>query len=453
MMREGPGRMDTLFIAKRIQEAEPFRAPQAIEAAKTGILDYIASVLLADGEPETGLVAKLYGIRNSGGIASACDEQTEESARAVFNGFKAHLLDIDDAHSDVRGHPGAVVLSALFAAAGPDTPGKDFLEAYIIGTEVMARLGESVNQEHYLRGWHNTSTLGSMAAAAAVSRLLHLSPEDTAAALGTAATQACGLRAEFGTSVKAMHIGFAARNGLEAVRLTQAGIRGDRNVLFKRFGFYDVLGYKHSGDERETVYAAAWNKEWGKSWRISSPGLWLKRYPFCSAAMAGCDAAAALRGRHPYRPEEIEYVEIGFFPGKDSALYARNPETGEQGRFSIEYIVWLGLTGIPWDLAHFSATPLSEEIKTALNCIHRITLEPKDCPPYTQVTVRCRNGKWDQERVVYPKGAPQNPLSLEDEVSKLALSVADTEKRETVLKAVKELESGPVCRLLESISK
>ena len=77
-----------------------------------------------------------------------------------------------------------------------------------------ARLGRLMNPRHYQRGWHCTSTLGTIGAAAAVSRLLGLDAAATGHALAIAASAASGLKENFGTMVKPLHAGLAARNGV-----------------------------------------------------------------------------------------------------------------------------------------------------------------------------------------------------------------------------------------------
>lgn len=431
--------MNTLWIAEQIRNTQPMENREAVEASKIGIIDYLASSILAEGNEELKPLCRAYRVPCSRGILTGLQPKIPEGTRAVINGFRAHLLDIDDVHSDVRGHPGAVILSALLAAAEPDCCGADFLSAYIVGTEVMARLGESVNPGHYLKGWHNTATLGGIASAAALSRLSGLSPSRTAQAMGIAATCAGGFRAQFGTPVKALHVGFAARSGVEAVRLVKEGIYGEMDPLYKKYGFYDVFGPQ---------VQTSFEKEWGKSWKISRPGLWLKKYPFCSAALPGADAAMELRKRHPYRPEEIRKVEIVFFPGKDAALYARRPKTGEQGRFSIEYITWLGLMGMTYDLSRFSKAPIGQEIQEGLEKCRRITLEQASGEPYTRIIVEKTDGSRDAERVIHPKGSPENPLSLRDEEEKCLTATGDERKTEEILRAVRNLEQGYLRSLL-----
>ena len=121
------------------------------------------------------------------------------SQAALVNGYMGHALGFDDVHSDVRGHPSTVILPTLLSlSANGQVTGKRFLQTYIVGVEIMARLGQAIGNSHYLRGWHNTSTLGIIAAAAAGGFLKEFSAIQLAQTLGSAATQAGGLRNQFG---------------------------------------------------------------------------------------------------------------------------------------------------------------------------------------------------------------------------------------------------------------
>lgn len=159
----------------------------------------------------------------------------------MLNGFIAHALDFDDVHSDVRGHPSAVIVPALIASAarGHD---ERLLGAYVVGVEVMARLGESIGSRHYEKGWHNTGTLGAIAAACAVGYAEELTQEELEKAIGFAATQSAGMRVQFGTEMKPLHAGLAAQAGLLAVKLAQSEFGGSRTALDGETGFFSLYG-------------------------------------------------------------------------------------------------------------------------------------------------------------------------------------------------------------------
>jgi 2-methylcitrate dehydratase PrpD len=102
----------------------------------------------------------------------------------------------------------AVIMPALLALAEErNAPGAEVVSAYVVGVEVMCALGRALNHTHYERGWHPTATLGILATTAACARLSHLDHEQTARALGIAASFGSGLKGSFGTSMKSTQVG------------------------------------------------------------------------------------------------------------------------------------------------------------------------------------------------------------------------------------------------------
>ena len=107
----------------------------------------------------------------------------------------SHALDFDDINKRMRGHPSVAILPALLAA-GPARSGTELIDALIVGTEVACIVGEMMGETHYLRGFHTTATVGTVAAAAAVARLLRCDADQTASALSIAATRAAGCQGD-----------------------------------------------------------------------------------------------------------------------------------------------------------------------------------------------------------------------------------------------------------------
>lgn len=166
---------------------------EAMQTAKLALLDYVSASLWARDSPELHQLKKAYSEQLVGDCVLIGDERTASSSfSALYNGFQAHLLDMDDTHGNVRGHPSAVLFFTLFTEL-PHHTGEEVLNAYVIGVEIMARLGLAVNPNHYLQGWHNTSTLGGLAATGAYARLKKLSIEQTLTAMTIATSQAAGV--------------------------------------------------------------------------------------------------------------------------------------------------------------------------------------------------------------------------------------------------------------------
>jgi 2-methylcitrate dehydratase PrpD len=139
-------------------------------------------------------------------------------------------------------HPSAPLVAALLAAGDMSgTSGARVIDAYIIGFEIEARLGRVMNPRHYQRGWHCTSTLGAIGSAAAVARLLSLDQSAVAHALAIAASEASGLKENFGTMVKPLHAGLAARDGVLAALLAQGGLTASDRALDGPQGFLRAM--------------------------------------------------------------------------------------------------------------------------------------------------------------------------------------------------------------------
>jgi hypothetical protein len=140
------------------------------------------------------------------------DSKLDPLKAALINGISSHVLDYDDTELKTIIHPAGVVALALFSlAADHPITGAQFLHAFVVGTEVECRLGNTIYPSHYDLGWHITATCGVFGAAAACGKLLGLDSQKMVWALGAAAVQAAGLKVVFGSMGKSFQVGRAAR--------------------------------------------------------------------------------------------------------------------------------------------------------------------------------------------------------------------------------------------------
>ncbi|TPR55121.1 MmgE/PrpD family protein [Enterococcus sp. OL5] len=426
------------FLTSQVSE-------KSLQIAKAALFDYL-TVSLAAQSLETEQLKTAYKEQLEGTSLLIGEKGLATKAfSALHNGFRAHLLDLDDTHSSVRGHPSAVLFSALLTEL-PYHSGKAFLASYVIGLEIMARLGMAVNPDHYLQGWHNTSTLGGLAAAGALAYLKQMTVDQTLHSMSIAASQAAGLQMQFGTPIKPLHAGLAAKQAVEAVAMAQAGLAAEKDFLFADRGFRAVYAPK--------LNVAPLLEDWGKSWQVNQPGLWVKSYPFCSAAMSGADAAEYLHQKEGLREDEIAGVEVLFFKGRDQALKNRQPKTGEEGRFSIEYIVWLGLTGQEYSLDAFSSKALSSALRRQLLKVQRTYQEGSSDEPFVTVTVNLTDGRKLSQQVTYPKGSPRNPLTEKERRKKFTTYVRGpwAKPLEEKIKRMEQEEGDSLFSFLQTIN-
>jgi len=233
---------------------------------------------------------------------------------------------------------------------------------------VFGKLGRALNVAHYKRGWHATGTFGALAAAAAASRLLQLDERQTRMALGIAASSASGLRANFGSMVKPLHAGQAARNGVLASLLAREGIDATESVLEHRYGYFAVFNDRIGFDVEPL-------SELGDPLEILTEyGLALKMFPSCGATHPGIEAALELHRALDGAP--IRSVRAGVCEMALAPLIHVMPSVPLEGKFSMHYCLAAALLDGVVNLATFSETKIADPRLRAL--IPRIDMEVDD---------------------------------------------------------------------------
>jgi len=309
--------------------------PEAVVAAKGAIMDCLACTLAGSGESLAEILCQYARTEGGQPIVSVLGQGFKTSATnaALVNGALAHALDYDDITHMTKTHPTAVILPAALAAA-EETGGtlRDVLLGYMVGFEVACAVGETLSEAYYDDlGWHPTGPLGSIAAAAAVSQVIGLDRERSAMAISLAASQASGLRQNFGTMTKPFHAGAAARVGVMSARLVQSGFTAGQDALEGRFGFIRAFsGGKEFNDQLLLDNLGQ------KSYLIES-GIEIKKYPCCGSAHLALDATFELLSNGNIDPTTVDNIQVmvDFDPPR-SLIHAR-PTSALEGKFSMQY--------------------------------------------------------------------------------------------------------------------
>ncbi|HTZ38281.1 MAG TPA: MmgE/PrpD family protein [Stellaceae bacterium] len=306
--------------------------PEAVEWAKIGIFDTVGVTLAGAGEPCARIVAQTLGAAPGPCLVFGSERRLAALDAALVNGTAAHALDFDDVSHSLGGHPSAPLVPALFALAETwDCDGRAFIAAYVAGFETETRIARGVHFHHYEKGWHPTATLGVFGAAAACCHLLRLTPAQTATALAVAASLASGIKANFGTMTKPLHVGHAARNGLFAALLAREGFTANPGALEHGQGFLNVFNGEGHFD------AAAILAGWGEPYDVVRPGPAIKQYPCCGSTHPALDALLALRAEHPMPVERIARIETRTHPRRLAHTDRPDPRSGLDAKFSVQY--------------------------------------------------------------------------------------------------------------------
>ena len=323
----------TASIAEFVLKAAP--PARARERAAIAVCDTIGVALAGASEPAARIVRSTLTSESRGTCRIFGTAERASAGEAAFaNGVAVHALDFDDMCFVSMAHPScALVPSALAAAELADTSGRAVLDAYIVGFEVECRLGMVMNPRHYhARGWHSTSSIGTLGAAAAASRLLGLSPAAASHALGIAASLACGLKENIGTMVKPLHAGVAARNGVAAARLARNGLTASEIAIDGPQGYLAAMD-----SERPPADLARVVSDVGKRWEILETGISVKLYPSCAATHPPLDALLHLARTHGFTGDDVESIDVEVDSMTPRLLIHDRPSTELEAKFSMPF--------------------------------------------------------------------------------------------------------------------
>jgi len=321
----------TRTLARHIVSTRPSDLPDPVrkEAART-LLNWVGCAI--GGSRHETVDAAIAALSPFSGPPQAGilgrKERLDILNTALINGLSSHVLDYDDTHTRNIVHPAGPVIPAILALSEhrPVT-GLDFVNALVLGVDVECRVGNSVYPKHYDAGWHITGTAGVFGAAAAAGRLLGLSEQQMVWALGLAATQPVGLQEMFGSMTKSFHPGRAAQNGLTAALLASKNFTSSEQSLEAKYGWVNVVSGAHDYN-----YITG---KLGKEFEISNNTY----KPFaCGVVMhATIDGCIQLHNEARLKAGEIDRVDLKVHPLVMQLTSKKSPQTGLEGKFSMEF--------------------------------------------------------------------------------------------------------------------
>lgn len=391
--------------------------------AATAFNDTIGVILSGATEP-AGRMAQAMAAEEGAGDCRILGTPVRTSAgfAAFANGIAAHALDYDDMCFVSLAHPScALVPAALAAGELTHAAGATLLDAYVVGFELECRLGIVMNPRHYhQRGWHCTSSIGTLGAAAAVARVLGLDVQAAQHALGIAASAACGVKENIGSMVKPLHAGMAARNGVMAARLAQRGFTASAHALDGPQGYLAAM----DSEEPSLDLAVA---DLGIRWEILQTGVTVKLYPSCAATHPPLDVLIDLKRREGFPYEQVEAIEVEVDSMTPRLLIHPSPATGLEAKFSMPFCaaaaIVHGRVGIDtFDVEHIH-DPAVQSV------MPRVTLRANEAfdeaAPLSRarVTVRLRDGRVFTQSADGARGYPGR-LTDEELGTKFAASAS-----------------------------
>jgi len=386
-------------------------------------LDWLASALASQGTHPIPLFERYaQKMGPASGPAQILVNGQSSSAyfAALVNAASSHLVEQDDLHNSSVLHPATVVFPAALAAAQDlGKSGRDLILASVAGYEAGIRIGEFLGRSHY-RIFHTTATVGTLAAAVAVGKLLDFDQQQFTDLLGSAGTQAAGLW-EFlrdAADSKQLHTAKAAADGLLAAYMTADGLTGAQNILEGEQGM--AAGMSDDADPSKL------SDRLGSRWAL--PETSFKFHASCRHTHPAADALLDLMQREQLQADDIASVVTRVHQGAIDVLgRVVVPQSVHQAKFSMGTVLGLvalyGKAGLPEFHEHALVEPRIGVFREKVS----MQLDPEVDGAYPQrwlgrVEVTTVDGRTLHGSIDEPKGDPGNTLSraeLEDKFRRL----------------------------------
>ena len=393
--------------------------PTALEWTRHAFIDTVGCALAGMADEGPNIVLRVPGVAEAPGPALiyATNRRTSVLDATLVNGTASHALDYDDVAGVMGGHPSAMLVPPLIALAEmvPAT-GQDLAAAYVAGFETMCRIARGVHFHHYDKGWHPTATLGIFGTVAAATRLLRMDVDQTAMALGLAASFASGLKSNFGTMTKPLHVGHGSRNGIFAALMVQGGFTANAGTFEHKQGFLDVFNGPGTYDTAKIL------ADWYSPIECEGPGdPGLKPYPCCGSTHASINRMLDLTTTYNLTPDQVARIEV--MPHLRRLPHTNNPDprTPLGAKFSIQYCIARALTDRTVKLDQFEGDAHFDPAIRAL--MQRVEARPHPDMPAdsafqwgSEVVVHTTDGKRLASRLDdYPSRGPAGiPMTREE---------------------------------------
>ena len=412
------------------------------------MLDWLGSVLAArTARPVRSIerFAQMMGPADGPSEMLTSRRTTSPVFAALVNAAASHYVEQDDVHNGSVFHPAAVVIApALAVAQSIGASGAQLLTAVVAGYEVGIRVGEFLGRSHY-KTFHTTATAGTLAAAAAVGRLLELTPQQMLHAFGSAGTQSAGVW-EFlrdAADSKQLHCAHAAASGLMSAYLAQDGFTGAAKVLEGAQG----LGVGMSSD----ADPARLTDRLGTRWALAETSF--KYHASCRHTHPAADALLQVMSEHQLAHGDVARVTAHVHQGAIDVLgRVTVPATVHQGKFSMGTVLGLIAVHGRAGLGEFDRDFLAPEVAAFRDKVAmELDAEVDSAYPARwigKVSVQTRDGRTLAGRVDEPKGDPGNSLSraeIEDKMQRLAHygGGATADEAKALCQRIWQLEATP----------
>lgn len=440
----------TVLLAERYSKfSYDMFTKNALQKTKECIIDYIGCTCAGLSFDSSKIIYNFTLENHARGKCTVIGskEKLAPIGACLVNSSTGHAPELDDTSMKSGLHVGVVVIpTALAIAENLGLGGKDLLTAIIAGYEMSIKVGQASNPRALLaRGYHPTSLCGMFGAAITASRLMGLSPIQTANALGIVGSYVAGNLECYsdGSFTKRLHPGIASSSGVTAAILASKNFTGPKSILEGPRGFFHAYC---ENPKPETLHII-------DGFEIET--ISFKPYSCCRLNQGPIDGILDICSNHKINYKQIKSIIIELtktyydIVGQPADIKF-NPKNVVDAQFSAPYSVAIACIEGKAFLEEYSDAAIQRpDVREFMKNIivkHDADLD-NDAPGIypVRVTVLMNNGERFTKRVEHVKGDPENPFTREDIINKFNTlaqeSMLSCEKRIKLIEATDNLEN------------
>lgn len=366
---------------------------------------------------------------------------------ALINATGAHGMELDDTHDTSVSHPGAIVIAtALAIGSTMDSNSGDILSAIVTGYETIGRVGQATGAADIIEhGFHPTALFGGFGAVTTAARLYNLSPDRLSRAWGLMLSMAGGSM-QFsqdpeGTTVKRLHAGYTAHNGIMAAEFSRIALDGPSQAFDGRYGLCNIFGKEPRIDFLK--------KDKEKPLEIHQ--ISIKPYPCCRLFHSTIDALREATNNFNIPPEDIRKIKVGGPSILIDQHMMLRPTSVMAAQYSLPFTLGASLISGPNDYEAFEENNLDNQY--ILDLADKVTANVdfelnKQFPEHfgSWVELELKGNQSERITVLDSHGTPEHPMTIDDisvKINSLLRPLSDRPLTENIKNKIKQFVSEP----------
>lgn len=430
-----------LLAERAFQWEQSALTPEMESAVRYAVLDWFATTLPGTVERPAQLVATAVSSLEGSGraLCYVTGKSMDPRSAALINATASHIVEFDDIFRDGGYHPGsATVATAIAMAQQHNCSYETFCRAIIAGYEVGCRISLAIQPSHYEK-WHISSTLSTMGAATTAAVILGCDSEKIGHSISLATSFASGHQQNLmgAGMAKSMHLGHAAEAGILAAYAAWKGVTGSADALHGEKGYAAATSCS-AGDWQSALSGFG---EW-----TPIQNMTIKAHGCCGHIFAALDGIEHINQQYGLNIDQIAEINVGGYGATKTMCDRANPLTAQEARFSAQYCVAAKLVMGSVRLEAFREDALGNPAIRELMTLINVEQDPECAAAYpkrrmTRLRIRLKDGRLIEHFQKNRKGDPEEPLSIEERISKfdeLVSPVIGSESTSALKKAVLE---------------